>query len=340
MLPEPLSRRSSRERSSSLTQTDPGGRYVRQDDYVTVSDGIVRYLAFDHTEGLEVSWHELILPRWPSPEEWPGLQAECERLKQLRCDPLFAVHHYWVVPESLRLIFITDAIPAKSAVEDFLRETTEVRPKVVARWFRPILEVFRHLHSLSPPIVHGRIQPFSVFVRGPVVKVDLPRFPRLQSHCFSITPFTPPECLAGEDGPASDIWRFGIALLAVITRETPYAECKSPIELFTKLKAGELPASFRLVEDSVAAQLIGSCLQTVSARPDAGVLFGHEFFTRDYSLDLEKAPESGIVVIFKSQGAGAAPQAPSAEDAAVPLAESRGVSGSLPRLMAKVGAPA
>jgi WNK lysine deficient protein kinase len=320
-------------------QSDPSGRYIRQDDYVTVSDGIVRYLACDRSEGLEVSWHELILPRWPSPDEWPLIQSECERLKQIRCDPLYAVHHYWTVPESLRLIFITDAIPAKSAVEDFLRETTAFRPKVVARWFRPILEVLRHLHGLSPPMVHGRIQPFSVFVRGPTVKVEPPRFPRLPVSTFSITPFTPPECLAGQDCPVSDIWRFGMALLAVVTRRTPYEECKSPIELFTKLSNWEIPDSFRFVEDEVAAKLIRLCLQKVEQRPDAGALFGHEFFTRDYSLDLEKAPESGIVVIFKSQVTASSQQVPLVDEGRLGMAESRGVSGSLPRLMAKVGTP-
>jgi hypothetical protein len=100
-----LPRRPSRERVGDSGQLVPIGRYVN----ITVSHDIIRDLACDHTEGLEVSWHELILP--------PPFK------------PTVSVNHEWPVPETLRLTFITDAIPAKSAVEDFLRETAAVRPK-------------------------------------------------------------------------------------------------------------------------------------------------------------------------------------------------------------------
>jgi hypothetical protein len=108
-----LPRRPSRERVGDSGQTAPIGRSLN----VTVSDGIIRDLACDHTEGLEVSWHELILP--------PPFK------------PTGSVNHEWTVPESLRLTFIADAIPAKSAVEVFLRETAAVRPKRLLGGFAP-----------------------------------------------------------------------------------------------------------------------------------------------------------------------------------------------------------
>jgi hypothetical protein len=54
-------------------------------------------------------------------------------LKQLRLKPLFAVHTYWTIPESRRLIFITGVIPAKGVIEDFLWESTFIRHHVTVR---------------------------------------------------------------------------------------------------------------------------------------------------------------------------------------------------------------
>jgi hypothetical protein len=98
--------------------------------------------------------------------------------------------------------------------------------------------------------------------------------------------------------------------------------------------------SLRLVEDQVVAKRRGLCLQRAELRPHAGVLFGHEFFTRDDGLDLEKAPESGIVGIFTSRLTASDEQKPVSEERRLGIAESRAVSGSLPTLMAKAGGTA
>jgi serine/threonine protein kinase len=293
-----------KDRTPDPALTDPSGRFVRQDDFVTISEGLVRYFACDHETGLEVSWHELILERWPSPEEWPPLEAHFEHLKQSKHDSLFSLHHYWLNSDSQRIVFITDAIPAKSVVEDFLRENSLVRPKVVIRWFRPMLEVLRFLHHLSPPIIHGRIQPFSVFVRGPSIKIDPPHFLRPWPTVFSITPFTPPEVLIGDESPSSDIWRFGMALLCVVARQTPYAECKTPIDLIAKLQACEPPECLAAVEDPMAKDLISVCLTVPGKRLTADGLVAHPYFTQDFSAEAEKVHEKGgLIVIFSSKNA-------------------------------------
>jgi hypothetical protein len=54
----------------------------------------------------------------------------------------------------------------KSVLDGFLRDVTAIHPKVVVKWFRPVLEVLRHLHSLSPPIIHHKIGFSSIVVRG------------------------------------------------------------------------------------------------------------------------------------------------------------------------------
>jgi WNK lysine deficient protein kinase len=337
MLRDAASRRGGKDRPLDAALTDPTSRFVRQGDSLNVSPGLVRYLACDHETGLEVSWHELILDRWPSADEWPPIQAHCDRLKQLRHDSLFSFHHYWINAESRRITFITDAIPVKSVVEGFLRENQTLRPKLIARWFRPILDILRYLHSLSPPIVHGRIQPFSVCVRGPSIKVDVPHFLPPAPGGFEITPFTPPEVLSGEETPASDIWRFGLAMLSVLTRETPYAECGTPLELTMKLRRWQKPDCLARIEDPLAADLIAACLTPPRIRESAGQLFNHAYFTREYSLDQEKVHEGGgLILLFKSQTSASQdiPQ-PEVPEGNIPMQASQAFSGSAPRLLPK-----
>jgi hypothetical protein len=306
-----MRRTSSKNRNIDPALADESGRFVRQDDFVTVTENGVRYLACDHETGLEVSWHELILDPWPSSDEWLPLEARLERLKSLKHDSLFSIHHYWINRELRRIVFITDAIPNKSVLEDFVRENAVVRPKVVIRWFRPMLEVLRFLHRASPPIVHGRIHPFSIFVRGKAIKIDPPHFLKAVSAGFAITPFTPPELLIGEETVASDIWRFGMALLCVVARQTPYAECKRPVDLITKLQSWEPPDCLAAVEDPIASDLIAACLTAPAARPTAEELAGHAYFTRDLRAENGEVPKGGgLVVLFTNRSTASMPHGP------------------------------
>jgi hypothetical protein len=157
-----------------------------------------------------------------------------------------------------------------------------------------------------------------------------------------ITPFTPPECLTGEECPASDIWRFGMSLLAVLTRETPYAECKTPIELFMKIKNYELPEALLRVEDPAAVELIKACLDQVARRWKPGQLLAHLYFTRDFSQDQERVAEpASIVVIFKSQATSASRETPPSEglDSMVGVRDSPAGGASVPRLVPKIERP-
>jgi WNK lysine deficient protein kinase len=332
----PTRRGNGKDRNLDPALTDPTLRFVRHDDYVQVLPGLVRYFACDHQTGLEVSWHELIFERWPSSEEWPALQAHFDRLKQLKHDYLFSVQHYWLNADAKRVIFITDAVPAKSIVEDFLRDNSTVRRKVIARWFGAILEVLRYLHSLSPPIVHGRIQPSSVFVRGPSIKIDIPYFIPPIDGGFTISPFTPPETISGEECPASDIWRFGMALLSVVTRETPYSECRSPIELITKLRNYVMPDCLTKVEDPLAVDLISACLTLPRIRESPGQLLVHPYFTPEHSQDSERQHDGdGLIILFKSKQGAGSQELPVVPEGRIPMQGSQAVSGSVPRLLPK-----
>jgi serine/threonine protein kinase len=240
----------------------------------------------------------------------------------LRHDNLALLHQYWVRPDSTRLFFISEEIASRSIVDSFLRNGSFAF-RAIARWFVPVLEVLHYLHSQRPPIIHHKIQLSSIFVRSTsgAVKVGLPQLVPLDlssgwSH-LEISASMPPERLLGDVTPASDIWQFGLALLEAITKQTPYAECATPAELVNKLQHFRPPAALALIENEIAADLIGACLQRPKLRPSAKDLASHPFFKK--SLAEQEVPKTaashGMVVIFPANSKGLSSTLPAMPDA-------------------------
>jgi WNK lysine deficient protein kinase len=289
--------------------TDPDDRYKRSDEYIAIGPSLVRYKGYDKNTGLEVTWHEVLLPNRVSPEGLQSICAGADRFKALRHESLGVLHSYWVSPDQSRVTFITESICAKNVLDDFLRDDSAIRPKVVVKWFRPVLEVLRYLHSLSPPITHHKIDLSSIFVRSAsgAVKVGMPLLVPFEfsmgRSIFKLTATTPPEHLLGMWSTASDIWSFGLAMLIVLTKQVPYDECTTPFQLVQKLSAYEKPNSFSLLTDRVAIDLIGACLQPPEKRWTADNLLNHPFFTRAGGDGEEKKSAGpGMVVLFTQSG--------------------------------------
>jgi WNK lysine deficient protein kinase len=297
----------------SLDVTDPAGRFKRSDEYIAIGPSRVRYKGYDAETGLEVTWHEFLLPRRASSDELQSICTTADRFKSLHHEGLGHLHSYWISPDSMRVTFVTESVCTKSVMDNFLNDESVIRPKVVVKWFRPVLEVLRYLHSLSPPIVHQSIHLSSIFVRGATgaVKVAIP-LPFPIDLCsgrspFKLTATTPPEYLSGEESPASDIWSFGLAVLTVLTKQLPYDECTTPLELAQKLWSCEKPASFSLLTDDLASDLIGACLRRAEDRWTAEQLLNHSYFTRGESKAEPKAAGPGMVVLFTAAGGDATP---------------------------------
>jgi serine/threonine protein kinase len=151
------------------------------------------------------------------------------------------------------------------------------------------------------------------------VKVALPLL--IPANCslgdarFTISATLPPESLFGEPTPASDIWSFGLALLEVITRQAPYAECRRPMELIQKLSAYKPPASLALVTDPLAVDLVMSCLQKPKLRPSARDLAAHPYFSKNLAADEDvrpptASPTHGMIVIFSGNSQSSTPKLP------------------------------
>jgi WNK lysine deficient protein kinase len=297
---------------------DPSQRFIRSDEYVVIRPSVLCYKGYDQQSGRQITWHEVFFASRLSAELLQAVSAHAKRIMGLKHDNLAALHDYWVNREAGCVYFISEEIASRSVVDSFMRDASLVRPRVVARWFSPVLEVLHYLHTQSPPVVHHKIQLSSIFVRSTSqsVKVALPLLvPFGLSMRFTISAGLPPECLFGEPTPESDIWCFGLAILEVITRQLPYAECRGPMALVQKLRAYERPASLALVTDPLAIDLISAGLQKPKLRPSARDLAAHPYFTKNLAADEDvprplTPPTHEMIVIFSGSSRASAPKLP------------------------------
>merc|ERR1712100_916100 len=78
-----------------------------------------------------------------------------------------------------------------------------------------------------------------------------------------------------------DIWAFGMAMIEMLTRQCPYAECDNVGQIFRKVTNGIRPQQLDLIKDSHVREFVALCLADESERPSAEELLDHPFFNSD-----------------------------------------------------------
>jgi WNK lysine deficient protein kinase len=325
--------RSSKERPEVA---DPSGRFIRSDEYVAIRQSLLYYRGYDQHTGCQVTWNEVLFAHCLTHDEQSVVSSHAQRILHLRHDSLALLHQYWLSADASRIFFISEEIASRSIVDGFLRGGS-FAPRAIARWFVTVLDVLHYLHSQTPPVIHHKIHLSSIFVRSTsrAVKVGLPQLvpPDMspgRSHIV-VSASTPPERLSGDVTPAADIWQFGLALLEAITKQTPYAECATPAELVDKFRRFQPPAALGLIENEMAADLIGACLRHPKLRPSARDLARHPFFKNNLAENEapKRASSHGMVVIFPRTSTGLSATLPVMMDAQRIVAGHTGVRGSI-----------
>jgi WNK lysine deficient protein kinase len=70
-----------------------------------------------------------------------------------------------------------------------------------------------------------------------------------------------PEVFNRKYNESVDIYSFGMCLLEMFTKETPYEECRDIEEIRDKIKKKELPQGLTKVDDDVLKIIIYNCLE-------------------------------------------------------------------------------
>lgn len=304
-----------------------------------ICDSTIRYKSYDTETGLEVTWHEMVLKN-KQQNQMDEIVQRAERLKRLKHANMNTLLCYWVAPENNKIAYITESTSVNSVWTNLVQGITDIRQKVITRWFIPVLQVLQYLHAQTPSIIHNDINLKSIFVKATSgsVKLAAPSLYETSALHLKIDPFMPPEFLAGQVGTFSDMWRFGLALLNCATGQIPYSECRTPVDLIDKLKQYYPPDSLALVADPLLRDLIASCLRHPSLRPTASDLLAHPYFSQepdeDDSTRSSEAANNGLVVIFSGKSTRSNQNLPKIETGVnMSLAETPSMfSSSTPRI--------
>ena len=285
---------------------DPTNRFERSNEVISFYPRLILYKAYDRQTGLEVTWHELLCDNIPS-EQIEFVIQKAEQIKQLHFQTINSIIFSWFSESRNKLFYVTKSLSASTIYSNILNANFEIKPQVIARWFYPVIQSLQYLHSLSPPIIHGKINPENIFIKASTGSIKICS-PSLKSSTqvavkkkIVLHPMMPPEFLLNIENTFSDIYSLGMSILFTVTRTEPYAECKSPAELLYKITNYIPPNSLSLVTDKYLHDLIESCLKPPMQRPTATELLYHKFFAKRFINTNFLSPSSNsdsFIIIF------------------------------------------
>lgn len=113
--------------------------------------------------------------------------------------------------------------------------------KAIKKWAVQILNGLNYLHSRNPPIIHKDLKCANLFIDGVVSLIrigdlGLASYSTKESPIAGTIPYMAPEIIDSNIyNEKTDMYAFGMCLLEILTKKTPYSECVSTNELIAKI---------------------------------------------------------------------------------------------------------
>jgi WNK lysine deficient protein kinase len=99
------------------------------------------------------------------------------------------------------------------------------------------------------------------------------------AHTILGTPeFMAPEMYSENYTESVDIYSYGLCVLEMVTRELPYAECASVVQIYRSVTSGVPPAALRRLKEPELRGFIERCIGQPGERPSAAELLRDPFF--------------------------------------------------------------
>ncbi|XP_047067989.1 probable serine/threonine-protein kinase WNK5 [Lolium rigidum] len=271
----------------AFEEVDPTGRFGR---YAAVlGHGSVKkvYRGFDQEEGIEVAWNRVRVRALADkdPAMVDRLHAEVRLLRSLHHDHIIGFHKVWLDRDNGVLNFITEVCNSGS-LRDYRDRHRHVSVKALKKWARQILEGLDHLHTHEPCIIHRDLNCSNVFINGNTGQVKIGDLGLAaivdnthMAHTILGTPeFMAPELYTEAYTESVDIYSYGMCVLEMVTREMPYSECESVVQIYHSVTRGVPPAALRRLKDPELRGFIQRCIGQPRNRPSAADLLRDPFF--------------------------------------------------------------
>merc|ERR1719473_896461 len=135
-------------------------------------------------------------------------------------------------------------------------------------WSRQIVEGLDYLHDPERNIIHRDLKCDNIFINGSAGEVligDLGLSTTLKQSCAASIVGTPefmaPELYEEKYGTPVDIYAFGMCLLEMVSRGSPFEECTTAGQIYKKVIAGEKPNCLPRIIDKELKFIVDSCIQ-------------------------------------------------------------------------------
>lgn len=269
-------------------ETSPLGRFLRFNRKLGSGSYKTVYLGFDCDTGKEVAWNMISLQGMDKRAR-TRITEEINLLKSLQHARIIAFINAWINKTENQVCFITERVTGGSLLS-YIKRTgeTPLKLKVMRTWCRQILEGLDYLHTRPEPIIHRDLKCENIFINGNVGEVligDLGLSTTLKQSCATSIVGTPdfiaPEVYEEKYDTAVDIYAFGMCLLEMLMKGSPYTECTTPGQVYKKVIAGEKPLSLRRIKDPLLRGLIDQCIGKAELRPTAGELLKHPWLVAE-----------------------------------------------------------
>lgn len=284
---------------NAIVERSPEGRYVRFLEKLGSGASKDVYRAYDTQEGIEVAWNVVQLSGVPKLER-NRIVNEVRLLERLHHPNIISFHGSWVNRERQEVNFVTEIL-SSGTLSKFIAKVQVIRWKIAKRWATQILKGLEYLHSQDPPVIHRDLKCENIFINGTSGDLRIGDLGLSTVHSTGkvLSVLGTPEFMAPdlyEESPYDekvDIYAFGMCLLEILTKETPYRECSNPAQIYKKVMKGDRPESLQRLRSKMARDFITLCLgfrdeaSGKYTRPSASELLKHQFLFKSKNDDSE-----------------------------------------------------
>jgi serine/threonine protein kinase len=230
----------------------PDGQFERSEEQLGEGSFKRVYKAIDTQEGTTVAWNEVDIEAVQKSEK-RRIIDEVNILQQVKHERIMDYVASWYDKENHRVVIITEIL-TEGTLKEFTQRIKTIRLRIVRKWCRQILEGLDYLHNLDPPVIHRDLKCDNIFIneRGDIKIGDLGLSKRRgksdKNNTVLGTPqFMAPELFEENYDETVDVYAFGMALLEMVSKESPYDECSSVVKIIHRITSGIPPEVLKRV---------------------------------------------------------------------------------------------
>ena len=215
-------------------------------------------------------------------------------MKNLNHPNIIKYYNGWLDINTKKVYMITEFFSGGTLKKYLNKSIKKPRLRVIKKWIKEILKGLNYLHSKE--IIHRDIKCENFFfdrINGTVKIGDLGESQFLKGYKFlsnfvGTEGFIAPEVHEGKYNTKADIYSLGMAIIEMLTLETPYKECDGILQIYDKEKKNIFPESLKKICNLNVVNFIKLCLKNQNERPGAKELLFNKWLNDDLSDENDK----------------------------------------------------